>query len=181
MDEWVDILDEDGNATGKSCLKSEAHAKGWFHPCVHIWFYTPNGEVLVQQRGAMKNTYPLLWDVSVAGHMAAGETAEDAAMREVAEEIGLQIQAADLMKVGVYKSYNVHSKTLTDAEFLNTYIHPLSVSVDALVPQESEVAALKLISMEDFATALHEPTELGHVPHDEIYIRNVLEMIRKQI
>lgn len=181
MDEWVDILDEDGNATGKKCLKSEAHAKGWFHPCVHIWFYTPHGSVLVQQRGALKETYPLLWDVSVAGHMEAGESAEDAALREVAEEIGLHIKASDLQKVGVFKSYKVHSEALIDAEFLNTFIHPLSVSVEALVPQASEVAALKLISMQEFTTALHEPGAARHVPHDEIYIRNVLEMIRKQV
>jgi len=181
MDEWVDILDEDGNATGRTCLKSEAHAKGWFHPCVHIWFYTQDGKVLVQQRGAMKKTFPLLWDVSVAGHMEAGESAEDSAIREVAEEIGLHIKAADLQKVGVYKSYKVHNEALIDAEFLNTYIHPLSVSVDALIPQESEVAALKLISMQEFTAALQEPVAVGHVPHEEIYIRNVLEMIRKQV
>ncbi|MBT8236543.1 MAG: NUDIX domain-containing protein [Bacteroidia bacterium] len=181
MEEWIDILDENGNATGRTCLRTEAHAKGWFHPCVHIWFYTPNGEMLVQQRGATKRTYPSLWDVSVAGHMAAGEAALDAAVREVAEEIGLQIKAPDLMKVGVYKSYNVHSEVLTDAEFLNTYIHPLSVSVDRLVPQEFEVAALKLISRQEFTAALHKPIEAGHVPHDEIYIQDVLEMIRKQL
>ncbi|MDH3796768.1 MAG: NUDIX domain-containing protein, partial [Flavobacteriaceae bacterium] len=108
MDEWVDILDENGNATGRTCLKSEAHAKGWFHPCVHIWFYTSNGDILVQQRGANKKTYPLLWDVSVAGHMAAGETSEEAALREVEEEIGLRIKEADLQQVGVYKSLKLH-------------------------------------------------------------------------
>ena len=181
MDEWVDILDADGYPSGRTCLKSEAHAKGWFHPCVHIWFYTPKGDVLVQQRGRKKKTYPLLWDVSVAGHMEAGESAEDAAVREVAEEIGLQIRAADLQKVGVYKSYKVHSKSLIDAEFLNTYIHPLTVSIDSLVPQASEVAALKLISVQEFSAALDQPKMHDHVPHDAIYIRDVLEMIRKQI
>lgn len=181
MDERVDILDEIGNATGRSCLKSEAHAKGLFHPCVHIWFYTLEGEILVQQRGAMKKTYPLLWDVSVAGHMAAGETAEDAALREVEEEIGLQIKAADLLKVGVYKSLKLHDNGLKDAEFLNTYLHPLSVSVATLVPQASEVADLKLISLQEFITALHEPLTQGHVPHDEVYINAVLELIRKQL
>lgn len=180
MDEWVDILDENGNATGRSCLKSEAHAKGWFHPCVHIWFYTSNGDILVQQRGANKKTYPLLWDVSVAGHMAAGETSEEAALREVEEEIGLRIKAADLLQVGVYKSLKLHENGLIDAEFLNTFLHPLTVSVNNLVPQKSEVADLKLISLQEFATVLHEPLTQGHVPHDEVYIKGVLDLLRKQ-
>ncbi|MDH3698440.1 MAG: NUDIX domain-containing protein [Flavobacteriaceae bacterium] len=181
MDEWVDILDENGNATGRTCLKSEAHAKGWFHPCVHIWFYTSNGDILVQQRGANKKTYPLLWDVSVAGHMAAGETSEEAALREVEEEIGLRIKEADLQQVGVYKSLKLHKDGLIDAEFLNTFLHPLTVSVTNLVPQESEVADIKLISLQEFISVLHEPLTQGHVPHDEVYINGVLDLLRKQL
>ncbi|MEX0360286.1 MAG: hydrolase, partial [Allomuricauda sp.] len=50
MDELVDILDENGNLTGRTCLKSEAHLKGYFHPTVHVWFYTADGKVLFQKR-----------------------------------------------------------------------------------------------------------------------------------
>ena len=42
-EEYLDILDDLGNSTGKSCLKSEAHKKGYFHPTVHVWFYTKHG------------------------------------------------------------------------------------------------------------------------------------------
>ena len=38
-----------------------------------------------------KNIYPLLWDVSVAGHIDAGETFFEAAIRECKEEIGLTL------------------------------------------------------------------------------------------
>ena len=89
MDELVDILDEHGNLTGQSCLKSEAHLKGLLHPTVHVWLYTKDGRVLIQQRGKNKDTHPLLWDVSVAGHVASGEGIPLAAVREVQEEVGL--------------------------------------------------------------------------------------------
>ena len=89
MDELVDRLDEEGNYTGQTILKSDAHRQGIFHPTVHIWFYTNQGEILMQRRGEFKDTYPLLWDVSVAGHIGAGEDIYDAALREVKEEIGL--------------------------------------------------------------------------------------------
>ena len=89
MDELIDILDDQGNLTGRNCLKSIAHIEGLNHATVHIWFYTPEGNILLQQRAATKKIYPLLWDVSVAGHVNAGESLLAAAIREVKEEIGL--------------------------------------------------------------------------------------------
>ena len=61
MDELVDILDAAGNYTGKIAMKSEAHRNGLFHPTVHVWFYTKNGQILIQQRAENKETHPLLW------------------------------------------------------------------------------------------------------------------------
>ena len=81
MDELIDILDSNGDFTGKTAMKSEAHKNGWFHATVHIWFYTTDGKILLQQRGKHKETHPLLWDVSVAGHVGAGEAIETSAIR----------------------------------------------------------------------------------------------------
>ena len=61
MDELIDILDDQGNLTGRNCLKSVAHKKGLYHATVHIWFYTPDGNILLQQRSASKKIYPLLY------------------------------------------------------------------------------------------------------------------------
>jgi len=93
MDEYIDIVDNLGELTGKSALKSEAHKNGWYHNTVHIWFYTKRGDILLQQRSHKKKICPLLWDVSVAGHIDAGETIALAAVRETREEIGLEINA----------------------------------------------------------------------------------------
>ena len=43
MDELIDIVDKDGNPTGESALKSEAHKNGWYHNTIHLWLYTTNG------------------------------------------------------------------------------------------------------------------------------------------
>jgi isopentenyldiphosphate isomerase len=84
-DEYLDILDESGEFTGRTCLKSVAHKIGYFHPTIHVWFYTTRAEVLLQKRGSEKLTFPNYWDVSVAGHVGAGEAIEEAAVREVLE------------------------------------------------------------------------------------------------
>ena len=87
MDEYVAILNEHGTPTNERCLKSIAHRKGLFHATVHIWLFTSNGELLIQQRNPDKDTFPNLWDVSVAGHIEFGETPSKAALREIHEEI----------------------------------------------------------------------------------------------
>ena len=86
MDELIDILDNNGNYTGKTCLKSEAHEYGYFHPTVHIWLYTSDKKILLQKRAATKKVFPGLWDISVAGHVATGEKIEIAAIREIKAE-----------------------------------------------------------------------------------------------
>lgn len=177
MDELVDILDSEGNYTGKTCFKSEAHAKGLFHATVHIWFYTKKGEVILQQRGKTKTTFPLLWDVSVAGHIEAGETIENAALREIKEEIGLTIVQNDLQKIGIFKSIQKHSENLIDCEFHHCFISKLNVSLEQLIKQESEIASLDLVPLSTFSKEI-ENTE-KYVPHKLEYYKTVITDIKK--
>lgn len=182
MDELIDILDDDGNPTGRTALKSEAHKNGWFHPTVHIWCYTPNGQILIQQRGENKTTHPLLWDVSVAGHVGAGEDIKTSALREVKEEIGLTINEQDLEKIEVFKAVHQHGLGLTDSEFHHTFLCELKVPLAALKKQDSEVAALALIPMIQLAEetfGLAKPDK--YVPHGSDYYKKVIKAIKLRL
>jgi isopentenyl-diphosphate delta-isomerase len=74
MDELIDIITPEGKPTGKTALKSEAHKNGWFHATAHIWLFTADKKILLQKRSMTKKVFPGLWDISVAGHVGAGET-----------------------------------------------------------------------------------------------------------
>jgi isopentenyldiphosphate isomerase len=182
MDELINILDEEGKFTGKTELKSYAHSIGLFHATVHIWFYTSDGKLLVQQRGENKKTFPLLWDVSVAGHVASGEQIEISALREVIEEIGLKVTEEQLEKIGVFKSIQKHSNQLIDCEFHHTYLSLLSVPLKFLKPQKEEVEALKLIPIALFSKEIkHDDTRHQYVPHEWSYYQTVIEEVRKRL
>ncbi|MEL6303755.1 MAG: NUDIX domain-containing protein [Bacteroidota bacterium] len=176
MDEYVDILDEDGNYTNTSLLKSEAHRLGLFHPTVHIWCYDPLGWLLLQQRGKHKKTFPLLWDVSVAGHVAAGESMEIGAEREILEEIGVSIHVQKLEKLKVFKTEHRHSKVLFDREFTHTFLYALPQTT-TLTPQASEVEALRWFSIEEFEKMVaSEDTRL--VPNSQNRYQEVIRAVK---
>lgn len=182
MDELVDILDADGNYTGTTEFKSHAHRVGLFHPTVHVWFYTSDGRILIQQRGKDKDTHPLLWDVSVAGHVGAGEEIELSAIREVEEEIGLRISKTDLEKIGVFKSVQKHNEELIDCEFHHTFLCELKVPLENLEKQRSEVENLQLIPLVQFAEetwGMANPAK--YVPHRVDYYKSIIREIKKKL
>lgn len=179
MDELVDILDEYGNYTGKSILKSEAHLKGLFHPTVHIWCYSKSGKILLQQRGAMKKTYPLKWDVSVAGHVSAGESIFNAAVREIEEEIGVTVNDKQLEKFGVFKTEKRHSETIWDREFNYTFFCELNEKTK-LTKQKSEVEAVEWTTITDFEKRIAADDE-SLVPNSSERYQKIISAIKRRL
>ena len=147
MDELIDVLTPQGKPTGKTALKSEAHKKGWFHATTHVWLFTSDKKILLQKRAATKKVFPGLWDISVAGHVGARETILEAAKREVFEEIGLQLQEHELIKIGTRIHHISHKNGIIDNEFHHVFIAELKISIDQLKIQEEEVAGLQLFDV----------------------------------
>lgn len=182
MDEYIDIVTKNGKPTGKSELKSIIHKKGYYHNTAHIWFYTNEGKILLSQRSAKKTICPLMWDVSVAGHIDADETVKQAAIRETKEEIGLEISENDLQKIGVFECFQSYDTGIIDNEFHHTFICELKVPISELIPQEEEVEALKLVALNDFKTLIDtiENNNNHFVPSNKSYYKLVWQQITQK-
>jgi len=144
MDELIDILTPEGKSTGKTALKSEAYKNGWFHATAHIWFFTSDKKILLQKRALTKKVFPGIWDISVAGHIGAGEEILEGAKREVFEEIGLILEDKDFIKIGTRIHQVNHENGIQDNEHHHVFIAELKTPISELTMQPEEVAGLEL-------------------------------------
>lgn len=177
MDELIDIVNLQGIPTGNACLKSFAHQNGILHASVHIWLYTPSNEILIQKRKENKDTFPNLWDISVAGHIGSGELAITAAIREVKEEIDLTIHLQDLISIGIFEEKHHHPNGIIDHEIHHIYLAQLNCNISELTPQKEEVAALKLIPIQELEN--NYTNHQLYVPHSPEYYQYVINKLKE--
>ena len=156
QEEQIDILNADGTPAGYSCGRTRVHAEGLWHRTIHVWAFNPEGKILFQLRARVKENNPGLLDTSCAGHISAGDTSVNAAVRELREELGVRKSSRDLeylfeathesvLNGGSYldnEYYDVYRTTLTDEE------------AASLVPQPGEVDAFQWMGRDEFFAKL---------------------------
>lgn len=152
-EELVDIVDINDIVVGKT-TKYEAHEKGLPHRVATIFIFDENNRLLVQHR--KKDG---LLDHSVGGHVDAGETYDEAAIREMTEEVGLK---TELSKIGSFyaderlprnKLQTIHYFGLYETKIKNNELGAMALSKD-------EVIEMKPMSIEEIADSMtEEPTK----------------------
>lgn len=178
-DEPIDVLDENGNPTGRITTNEEAHAQGLWHRVAHVWMYNRKGEVVLQKRSPHKETSPSLWDISAAGHIRAGESPIEGALRELKEELGIAVSPGLLKKIMVRKTDSRHARThLHTREFAHVYILLYNAAIEVSKLQSEEVECIKYVSIVDFRRDLSDPEKSKlFVPHGAYYF-DVLSAIQ---
>ncbi len=176
-EEFLEVYSPEGTKTGQKKSKSEIHRKGLFHSTVHVWIFTEEGNILIQKRSKKKELNPGVWDVSVAGHVKFNENIKKAAKRETLEETGININTKDLLKIGVYKSINIHP-TAIDKEFFHTYILKIDKNSINLDFKNNEVDDLKFISIEEMESLIKEENNKIFIGKNRKYYSDVLKSIK---
>lgn len=87
--ELLPIVDEGGNVQG-CATRGECHdGSKRLHPVVHLHLLNDGGQLYLQQRPQWKDIQPGKWDTAVGGHVDYGEGVNEALLREVKEELGI--------------------------------------------------------------------------------------------
>lgn len=148
--EYFDILDEIGNKTGKIKLRNEVHRDGDWHKAVHIWIINQNNEILLQRRCATKDSNPNMLDISCAGHLTAGDDSITGAIRELKEELNLDINPTELIFIKTLKNESKYSETFINREFNDIYILKTNKNINDMKFQESEISEIIFVTYEQF-------------------------------
>ena len=139
FEKW-DIIDENGNLSGKTVLRGNVRLKpGEYHLVVHIWVISPDGRILIQRRSDTKKLMPGEW-AATGGAAISGEDSFTAAQRELFEELGISSDQSTLKKALRLKRRN----SLLDIWFIKS-----DVETSKLKLQESEVAEVKWVTSEE--------------------------------
>lgn len=175
-DELIDIVDENNNLTGVVKSRNEAHHEGLWHRIINICIYNSLGEILLQLRSKDKMIYPDMWDISVAGHIGAGEEPITAALREAGEETGLNAKEEDLhfykVRPEQYQNGDVNMK-----EFLYIYLLKYDGDIANLKIQKEELQSIEFVPIAKMEEELSSGS-IQFAPHGE-YWEDVLSEVKK--
>ncbi len=118
--ELFDVLDDQGNWTGKTKARADVHREGDWHRSFHLWLVKDEAYVLFQRRSKQKDLEANKVDVTVGGHFGAGESLAQV-VREAEEEIGLRVSPKDLHYLDTFKVERFY-KDAVDREFEEVYV-----------------------------------------------------------
>ena len=89
MDLW-DLYSASREPLRRTHVRGDAIPEGCFHLVVHVWLRDSRGRYLISQRAADRPTFPLLWECT-GGSVLQGEDSLAGALREVREELGIDL------------------------------------------------------------------------------------------
>ena len=171
--EMVDIYNpETSKKTGASIDKKAAHKLGIWHSSIHLIIINKDKtKVLFQQRADKKDLYPNMWDISVGGHIAAGEKDVDAVKRELKEELG--IDSNDMEFIKTFKE-ELSNNGVNNKEIVSLFIMYKDINEKEIKLQKEEVKAVKWIAKTELDLLIKDKKV---IPHTDEY--NLIKEILK--
>lgn len=144
MGELIDVLNEKGAYTGKIETREICYKEGLWHKAVAVFIVNSKDQVLLQKRSANKKMWPSMWDITAGGHVIAGEFGFQTIIREVKEELGIDLDKNDMTFIGSAVSSNIKGENISNL-FNEFYIVNKDVDETKLKLQEEEVSEVKWV------------------------------------
>ncbi|MCM0649117.1 NUDIX domain-containing protein [Clostridium swellfunianum] len=164
MEIW-DILDGEGKKTGKTIIRGQELKDGDYHLVVHIWILNDKGEFLIQRRAEHLRLLPGLW-AATGGSAVAGEDGKTAAIREVKEELGIDVDTENMIKLKTMKRRN---------NFAEIWLVKQNISLRDVHLQAEEVSGAKWVTKEELENMIKSG---GFHNYGEDYFKDILALMK---
>lgn len=158
-------------------IRENIHHQGLLHREIHVWFYTPQGEIIFQHRGKDKDTYPDLLDATVGGHVEIDSDYEHTALKELTEETGIRAEKNSLTFILMIRSKTFDIVTHRINNVIRAiYAYRYEGNVEDLKIEKGEVIGFEAWPLEKIFS-LSDKDKKRFVP--AIFEKNNLEIFRK--
>lgn len=133
----------------KPRFRDDIHANGYWHRTTHIWVINDKQQVLCQKRSLLKDTNPGKWESFFGGHLTPGQDYLEGAIKELKEELGIDLQKDNFHFFQIYKC-------ISDKEFQGIYYIEWNGVIDNLILEKEEIDQVKWFNISELIEVLIE-------------------------
>jgi isopentenyldiphosphate isomerase len=180
MSELLNIVDDDDEIIGEE-TRVDIHKNGYLHREIHVYFVTPNNEIIFQHRAKDKDTYPDLLDATVGGHVEIDHGYLETALKETEEETGMKLEESDLILINKIKKTSFDKITeKTNNVFNCRYVYFYKGDVRDLKIEAGKAVGFEVISI-DKLLSLSEAEKARFIPYIYNFVTTELVEFLKKI
>ncbi len=180
MDNY-DIVDHNDKPLGYTADFDETRKRGLWHRGIHIIIYTKDGRIVMQKRSPNLAYYPGEVEVSVGGAVDCGETPADAAVREVREELGIDISGHKPRYLGKCRYNHRLKNNISHNVIIYSFAVCLPESMLKFKPDPTETAQIFTLTRRQLERAIkiHRVKHFGRLTATYSYWNRLLEAVPK--
>lgn len=150
-DELLDIVDRNDIVVGQD-TKENKFQKELISRMVAVFIVDNEGKMIIAKRAPTKRSFPNRLDLAACGNVKAGESYEDAAKREILEELGIECNVSLLKKI--FNEFPENGKMIRyfTSIFLGRY--------DSTVNTNEEISVIRKIPVDEIERMIKQSREL---------------------
>ena len=168
--EYVDIYDRNKNKTGKTKIRfKDILEDNEYTIGVQLIIFNQNNEILITKRSNTKMVLPGKWECN-GGAIEAGETPVEGLIREIKEELGINVNTDKLIFLKtVIKDKKHHMKEV--------YLYKDNIDINDLRFSDNEVIAAKYVSIDEYMKMFNAGEIVYNVDFDIKDYKKAIELI----
>lgn len=177
--ELLDVVDEENKLTGNIIDREIIHETGLWHREVAVIIVNEEGKMLLEKRAPTKKQSPNKWALC-AGHIESGDIPENAIVREMKEEIGVDISINDLEFIKIAKRNVKFNDKLYNRAFQYTYFWRTDKKENEFIVQQEELTEVKFFEIGN-VKKLCKQHDRNLAFSDEEYIDEIISIVEEKI
>lgn len=161
----VKIYDDQEHVVGSGTLDEVIAQDRWCRS-VHVWIVNSNGELYLQKRSMHVINNPGKWSESGGGYVDEDMTTQETAVTEIAEEIGIDIDATALQSLGTIRQFETRHDGAVSKQFVEVFLVRIEHDMLPVVLDLRDVGGMMTMDWQKFKQQ-YEKGEIDFVDHKE--------------